>query len=108
VTSISTHVLDIERGQPAVGVSIALFRGQQCLAERQTNADGRVADLAGAQVAPGIYRLEFDVAGYFVALGNPSPFLRRVSLEFEVQETDPHCHLPLLLSAYACTSYRGS
>jgi 5-hydroxyisourate hydrolase len=108
VTSISTHVLDIERGAPAAGVSIALYRDQQCLAERLTNADGRVPDLAGGHVPPGRYRLEFDVADYFAGQGRPAPFIQRVSLEFSVHQTEPHYHVPLLISAYACTSYRGS
>jgi 5-hydroxyisourate hydrolase len=108
VTTLSTHVLDIERGTPAPGVPIELFRGEQPLARAQTNADGRVADLAGGPVEPGTYRVVFDVAAYFAARGSSAPFLRRVSIDFDVQANDPHYHVPLLLSAYAFTSYRGS
>lgn len=93
---------------PARGVRIALFRDEEQLAERLTNADGRVPDVAGGAVAGGTYRLVFDVAGYFATQGRDAPFLHRVTIEFVVRETDPHYHVPLLLSPYACTSYRGS
>jgi 5-hydroxyisourate hydrolase len=108
VTTLSTHVLDIERGIPAPGVPIELYRGEQPLARAQTNADGRIPDLAGGPVEPGTYRLVFDVAVYFAARGTSAPFLRRVSIDFDVRAADPHYHVPLLLSAYAFTSYRGS
>jgi 5-hydroxyisourate hydrolase len=108
VTTLSTHVLDVERGVPAAGVPIALFRGDRTLAQAETNAEGRIADLTGGSVEPGTYRLDFDVAAYFARLERAAPFLQRVSIEFEVHGTDTHYHVPLLLSPYACTSYRGS
>jgi len=108
VTSLSTHVLDIERGAPAAGVPIALYRGSEALAHALTGPDGRIADLAGSSLEPGTYRLEFDVAAYFAAGGRTAPFLQRVSLEFRLAASDQHYHVPLLLSPYACTSYRGS
>jgi len=109
VTSLSTHVLDIERGAPAAGVPIALYRGEQRLTLAETNADGRIADLAGgSSLEAGSYRLVFDVAAYFARTGRPAPFLERVSIDFAVNPADPHYHVPLLLSPYACTSYRGS
>jgi 5-hydroxyisourate hydrolase len=109
MTTLSTHVLDIERGAPAAGVPIALYRGEQHLALTETNADGRIADLAGgASLETGRYRLVFDVAAYFARQGRPAPFLQCVSLEFQVNAADAHYHVPLLLSPYACTSYRGS
>jgi 5-hydroxyisourate hydrolase len=109
MTTLSTHVLDIERGAPAAGVAIALYRGEQRLTLAETNADGRVADLAGSSsLEAGTYRLVFDVAAYFARQGRAAPFLQRVSIEFQVNPTDPHYHVPLLLSPYACTSYRGS
>jgi 5-hydroxyisourate hydrolase len=108
VTTLSTHVLDVERGSPAVGVPIALFLGERPLARASTNADGRIPDLAGGDLEPGTYRLVFDVAAYFTAQGGGAPFLRRVSIDFDVHSADPHYHVPLLLSRYACTSYRGS
>jgi 5-hydroxyisourate hydrolase len=108
VTTLSTHVLDVERGEPAAGVPIALFRGDRALARAETNADGRIADLASGSVEAGTYRLVFDVAAYFASQQRAAPFLRRVSIEFEVNAADVHCHIPLLLSPYAFTSYRGS
>lgn len=109
MTTLSSHVLDIERGAPAAGVPIALYRGEQQLARAETNADGRVADLAGgASLEAGRYRLVFDVAAYFANRGRPAPFLEGVSIDFQVNPADPHYHVPLLLSPYACTAYRGS
>ena len=108
MTSLSTHVLDVERGLPAVGVPVSLYRADQRLAAAETNHDGRIADLGGGALETGTYRLVFDVAAYFAAQGRSAPFLRRVSLEFEMHGSDRHYHVPLLLSPYACTSYRGS
>ncbi len=93
--SLSTHVLDTERGRPAAGVRVELLRGDDLVAERETNADGRVPDLA--DVEPGRYRLVFHP---------PSPFFSRVELELELG--DGHYHVPLLLAPYSCTTYRGS
>jgi 5-hydroxyisourate hydrolase len=94
--SLSTHVLDTERGQPAAGVRVELYRGDDRLAEQATDDDGRIADLAPG-LEPGVYRLVFHP---------PSPFFRRVELEVELGEG--HTHVPLLVSSYACASYRGS
>ena len=92
---ISTHVLDTASGEPAVGVRVELFRGDELVASRETDSDGRVRDLA--EVEPGVYRLVFHP---------PSPFFRRVELELDLQEGD--YHVPLLVSPYQCTTYRGS
>jgi 5-hydroxyisourate hydrolase len=94
--SLSTHVLDTERGRPAAGVRVELFRGDERLAEQETDGDGRIADLA-PELQAGVYRLVFHP---------PSPFFRRVELEVELG--DGHTHVPLLVSSYACASYRGS
>ena len=94
--SLSTHVLDTERGLPAEGVRVELYRGDERLADAATDADGRIADLAPG-LEPGIYRIVFHP---------PSPFFRRVELEVEL--ADGHTHVPLLVSSYACASYRGS
>ncbi len=95
MTSISTHVLDTERGRPASGVRVELLRGDELVVGRETDEDGRIADLA--EVEPGTYRLVFHP---------PSPFFRRVELELEL--ADGHYHVPLLLASYSCTTYRGS
>ncbi len=92
---ISTHVLDIARGGPAEGVRIELFRDDELLALGETDADGRVRELA--DVEPGIYRLVFHP---------PSPFFRRVELELDIGEGD--YHVPLLVSPFGCATYRGS
>jgi 5-hydroxyisourate hydrolase len=101
-------VLDIERGSPAPDVPVELFRGEQSVARVQTNADGRVPDLAGGSLEPGTYRVVFDVGAYFAAQGRATSFLRRVSVDFDVRAADLHYHVPLLLSGYACSVYRGS
>jgi 5-hydroxyisourate hydrolase len=93
--TISTHVLDIAAGQPAAGVRVELFRGDDLVATGETDADGRIAALA--ETRPGLYRLVFHP---------PSPFFRRVELELEL--ADGHYHVPLLVSPYGCATYRGS
>jgi 5-hydroxyisourate hydrolase len=94
--TLSTHVLDTERGRPAAGVRVELYRDGERLAEQTTDEDGRIADLAPG-LAPGVYRIVFHP---------PSPFFRRV--ELEVVLGDGHTHVPLLVSSYGCASYRGS
>jgi 5-hydroxyisourate hydrolase len=94
--TISTHVLDTEQGRPAAGVKVELFGPDGTLAgEGVTDADGRVRDLA--EGGAGTYRLVFHP---------PSPFFKRVELELLLG--DGHHHVPLLISSYACASYRGS
>jgi 5-hydroxyisourate hydrolase len=94
--SLSTHVLDTGRGEPARGVRVELLRGEQQVGSGETNDDGRIPELA-ADLDPGDYRLVFHP---------PSPFFRRV--ELEVSLDDGHYHVPLLVSPYECTTYRGS
>jgi 5-hydroxyisourate hydrolase len=99
--TISTHVLDTEHGLPAAGVRIELFRGGDLLGSATTDVDGRVSDLsAGEILEPGHYRLVFS--------DPPSRFFRRIELEIELDDPDRHYHVPLLVSPYSCTSYRGS
>jgi 5-hydroxyisourate hydrolase len=93
--TLSTHVLDTERGLPAAGVRVELYRGEDLVAGGETDDDGRIRELA--DVPAGIYRLVFHP---------PSPFFRRVELEVELGEG--HYHVPLLVSTYACATYRGS
>ena len=108
MSTLSTHVLDLERGVPAVGVSVGLSQAGRELARARTGADGRVAELGGSLLVEGAYVLTFDIAGYFASQNRPAPFLRRVSIEFQLQPNDSHYHVPLLVSPFACTSYRGS
>jgi 5-hydroxyisourate hydrolase-like protein (transthyretin family) len=93
--SLSTHVLDTERGRPAAGVRVELWRGGARVGSGETDDDGRIRRLAESD--PGTYRIVFVP---------PSPFFRRVELEVELG--DGHHHVPLLVSSYACASYRGS
>ena len=93
--TVSTHVLDTERGRPAEGVRVELWREDELVGAGETDADGRIQALAEAP--PGVYRIVF---------APPSPFFRRVELEVELGEG--HHHVPLLVSSFACATYRGS
>jgi 5-hydroxyisourate hydrolase len=94
--TLSTHVLDTGAGRPASGVKVSLWKDDAPIASATTGADGRVRELARG-LAPGTYRLVFEVT---------SPFFRRVALDVEIGEG--HHHIPLLISPYGVTSYRGS
>jgi len=94
--SLSTHVLDTEGGRPAEGVPVRLYRDDDLLADAQTDGDGRVGELASG-LEPGLYRLVFRL---------PSPFFRVLELEVDLEAG--HYHVPLLVSPYQCTIYRGS
>lgn len=115
---LSTHVLDTMHGTPAAGMGVALYTTQgdvATLVKRLTlNADGRnpdgpLYDNAGLKV--GTYRLVFDVAAYFKARGVSLPepsFLNQVSLDFGVADAGAHYHVPLLVSPWSYSTYRGS
>jgi 5-hydroxyisourate hydrolase len=96
---ISTHVLDVGRGMPAAGVRVELYRDGGLLSTQETNADGRVTDLVRGPLSAGMYRLVFHV---------PASFISRLEVDFMVADTERHYHIPLLVSPYACTIYRGS
>lgn len=96
---ISTHVLDTEHGEPRAGLKVGLYRGDRLLAEGETDADGRIAELAPDGIEAGEYRLVFDVAG---------EFFRQVELTVSIGDADRHYHVPLLVAPYSCTTYRGS
>ena len=109
--SLSTHVLDTARGRPAAGVSIELARlehgGRAVLRTAVTNADGRTdAPLLGpGELEVGTYELVFGVGAYFA----PEPaFYDAVSVRFVVEAPDEHHHVPLLVSPWAYSTYRGS
>jgi 5-hydroxyisourate hydrolase len=109
---LTTHVLDTARGLPAAGMAVTLARwsadGWADVAERTTNADGRVADLLPeGGLRPGRWRLSFDVGGYFARHDQPC-FFPEAELVFEVTSLDRHHHVPLLVSPYSYSTYRGS
>jgi 5-hydroxyisourate hydrolase len=110
---ITTHVLDTAAGKPAVGLKVVLRnREGAVIAEAVTNADGRADKplLEGAAFKGGTYELTFHVADYFRATGAKladPPFLDEVPIRFSVAE-DSHYHVPLLVSPFAYSTYRGS
>ena len=115
---LSTHVLDTMHGTPAAGMAVELYTtpgGAATLVRRFVlNGDGRNPDgplFDNASLKKGTYRLVFDVAGYFrsrgVELPEP-PFLDRVSLDFGIAHVDQHYHVPLLVSPWSYSTYRGS
>lgn len=110
MTTLSTHVLDTTHGRPAARVAVRLSTASGVwLFSAITNADGRCPGLPA--IKPGRYRLEFSVADYFrnsgVALPDP-PFLDVVGIDFGVSDADGHYHVPLLVSPFAYSTYRGS
>lgn len=132
MSTLSTHVLDTATGRPAAGLAVMLEKqpdpaawkaycqsrlageeshkpGWETLAKGITNSDGRCPGLLaeGARLTPGIYRMDFDTAGYFDRQGL-SGFYPLVQVVFEIQAEDDHYHVPLLLSPYGFSTYRGS
>jgi 5-hydroxyisourate hydrolase len=109
---LTTHVLDTSIGKPATGVRVLLRLGDAVLSEGMTNADGRVDKplLEGGAFKPGRYELSFHVGDYFRARGVPladPPFLDVIPIRFSIIE-DTHYHVPLLVSPYGYSTYRGS
>ena len=114
---LTTHVLDLMTGRPAAGLDIELWRLEGAAAEHlqtaRTNDDGRVDGplLEGAALTAGCYELRFMVGGYLKANGDALPeplFLDIVPIRFGVADPDGHYHVPLLLSAFGYSTYRGS
>lgn len=109
--TLSTHVLDTAHGVPACDMAVALYGSDGPIGAGHTDDDGRCPGLARTPLTPGRYRLEFDVAGYFrkrgVSLSDP-PFLDVVRIDFGIAPGSSHYHVPLLVSPYAYSTYRGS
>ena len=123
---LTTHVLDTALGRPAAGVAVRLFAlgqdasgggtpggGRRLVRETETNADGRCDAplMEGLAMVAGSYELEFDAGDYFAAAGLSLPeprFLDTVVLRFGIGEPGAHYHVPLLLSPYGYSTYRGS
>jgi len=115
VSGLSTHVLDLAAGRPAARVAVQLHRETstpgvwEVVAERETDDDGRVKDLiAAGQLRAGRYRLEFATGPYLEARGVASAFFPEVSVRFDVRDASAHVHVPLLLSPFGYSTYRGS
>jgi 5-hydroxyisourate hydrolase len=113
MSGLTTHVLDTMHGRPAAGVSLRLWRGGEAAAEAVTNTDGRCDAplLSGEAFTTGAYRLEFAVGDYFrrLGVGLPDPaFLEVVAIEFGVADPAAPYHVPLLVSPFAYSTYRGS
>lgn len=115
---LTTHVLDTASGRPAAGVAISLHAiapdgTARLLSSHVTNADGRcdAPILSGATMQTGIYELVFEIGAYFeangTALAKPA-FLDRIPLRFGLADADAHYHVPLLVSPYGYSTYRGS
>ncbi len=111
MSTLSTHVLDATTGTPADGMRIVLRRRAPDgswvdLGEHRTDGDGRVRDLAPGGLRPGVHQLLFDTGVWFATAGRRG-FYPEVSVAFEITD-EPHLHIPLLVSPYAYSTYRGS
>jgi 5-hydroxyisourate hydrolase len=114
---LSTHILDLAHGKPGAGIKLELYRieaGQRQLIRQETsNGDGRTGTplLEGEQMATGQYELVFAAGDYFAALGVELPeprFIDRVTLAFGIADVNQNYHVPLLVSPWAYSTYRGS
>jgi 5-hydroxyisourate hydrolase len=114
VARLTTHVLDTARGRPAAGVRVELYAAtgaRRLLAASVTNEDGRCDAPLGADVPPGVYELVFHAGDYFRATGASlpePPFLDQVQLRFGIAEGEGRYHVPLLVSPWSYSTYRGS
>jgi 5-hydroxyisourate hydrolase len=110
---ITTHVLDIAQGGPAVDVTVILELRQSNdwtpIGRGSTDAKGRVLTLTeGRTLAPGTYRLTFDIGAYQRANAMPVPFFPEARITFNVRDTAEHYHIPLVISPYGYSTYRGT
>ncbi len=111
VPTISTHVLDLATGQPAEGINVALFRltdagVPELVSESETDSDGRVADLLdGGELTKSDYQLAFDVGDY---ADEPDAFFQSVAVALRVTDSGRSYHVPLLLSPFGLSTYRGN
>ena len=109
MSTVTTHVLDTALGRPAAGVPVRLERpgDSGALASATTDADGRIGDLGPDGLAPGVYRIVFDTGAYF-ARDQRRAFYPEVSVTFVIEEGGAHYHVPLTLSPFAYSTYRGT
>ena len=113
MSGITTHILDTARGKPASGVAITLSKLEnghwQTIGSGETNNDGRIGDLCkqSSVLSAGTYRLHFDTQQYFSTVGDAG-FYPYAEIVFIIDNTDQHYHIPLLLSPFGYSTYRGS
>ncbi|MCY9782738.1 hydroxyisourate hydrolase [Nocardiopsis sp. EMB25] len=114
MSHVTTHILDASLGRPARDVPVRLEAATDAertswktVAEGRTNDDGRVPDLGPEQLSAGYYRVVFDTAAYFAATEQKG-FYPEVTIVFDLADEDAHYHVPLLLSPFAYSTYRGS
>src|SRR5262245_13842330 len=111
VSHVTTHVLDTTRGRPAAGVAVRLEArrpdGWEEIGSGVTDADGRITGLGPAALGAGTYRIEVDVGAYYRQAG-VEPFFTSASLAFSLADPAQHYHVPLLISPFALSTYRGS
>jgi 5-hydroxyisourate hydrolase len=111
VSQITTHILDTGTGKPAAGVKAVLeaqaASGWQEVAAGHTDSDGRITNLGPEAVDAGVYRIRFETGPYFAAAGVET-FFPSVDVTFEINEPAQHYHVPLLISPFAYSTYRGS
>ena len=110
---ITTHVLDIAQGTPAAGVTVILeirqADGWSPVGRGTTDGDGRLTTLMGArELMPGTYCLTFDLGDYHKAQGLTAPFFPEAKVTFSVRDTGRHYHVPLLISPFGYSTYRGT
>jgi 5-hydroxyisourate hydrolase len=115
MSGLTTHILDQAAGRPAAGVLVRVSRraggAVSPVAEVRTDEDGRARLVAGEAIAVGGYRLEFSMGAYFAATAaavTDPPFLDVVVIDFAVSDVAQHWHVPLLVSPYGYSTYRGS
>ena len=111
--TISTHVLDLELGAPAAGLPVALFRLEEdgrpeLLSEQTTDADGRIPSLLRDELEVGEYQLVFDLAAYAATLDRDVDFFENMAVGIRVDDAERDYHVPLLLSPFGLSTYRGS
>lgn len=102
---VTTHVLDTASGRPARGIAVRFETAEgKPIADGRTDDDGRIRDLGPETLDPGVYRLVFDTGAYL----GPDAFFPEVALTFRISDGTAHHHVPLLLSPFAYSTYRGS
>ncbi|WP_026549256.1 hydroxyisourate hydrolase [Arthrobacter sp. Br18] len=108
---VTTHVLDTGTGRPAQGITARLSlksaRGWEAIADGTTDGDGRIRNLGPDRLESGTYRIDFGTGDYFHSIGTET-FFPEVTLTFVVSSPSEHYHVPLLLSPFAYSTYRGS